>query len=70
MNNFGDIFLGKPIEYWLELEHYNKENMYEELISENAKMRMELGRLYIVEYKYNDLVTSLQQIGYHIREQE
>lgn len=46
--NKSDLFLGKKMSYWYELNQYVKENLYDQIIEENAELRYikeELERL-------------------------
>ena len=63
------MLLGKPLSYWIELDRIAKTNMYEELITENAKMRVELSRLYSVERKYVALIDSMKKLGMEVQDQ-
>lgn len=38
-----DKFLGKPVSYWLEIDHWAKEHDYEDLIEEIVDLRAKLG---------------------------
>ena len=38
-------FMGKPIEYWVELDAYVKENMYDKLIEANVILKARIKEL-------------------------
>lgn len=63
-----DTFLGKPVEYWVELDKYIEGNKYDWLVEENAKMRLELQRLYAIEIKYKFALDVMKKLKLDILE--
>jgi len=38
-----DTFMGKPIKYWIELDSYAKENMYDKLVEKICELEAEVN---------------------------
>jgi len=47
------IFMGHPIEYWVELNRKPEENSYENIILENARLRRRLAMFERVHKDFN-----------------